>query len=209
MQAGEDRSAIYNFVLFLIQVGVGIELDLRVILPLNRFKLVAFLLKEELHHFGMRSDTDASGVFISNPPGNGPQDLVADGGLGLDEAFAFTIGARFAERPGEAFSGSFSGHLHETQLGNLEYIGLLFVPSQCFLQCIRHLLPVHCPVHVDEINYDNPAYVSQAQLVGYFFDRFQVGFENGFLQISLAHVSACVYVNCHQGLSEVDIDVTP
>ena len=56
----EDKSAIHNFVLFLIQVGVGMELDLRVILPLNRFKLVAFLLKEELHHFGMRSDTDAS-----------------------------------------------------------------------------------------------------------------------------------------------------
>ncbi len=56
----EDKSAIHNFVLFLIQVGVGMELDLRVILPLNRFKLVAFLLKEELHHFGMRSDADAS-----------------------------------------------------------------------------------------------------------------------------------------------------
>ena len=56
----EDKSAIHNFVLFLIQVGVGMELDLRVILPLNRFKLVAFLLKEELHHFGMRCDADAS-----------------------------------------------------------------------------------------------------------------------------------------------------
>ena len=43
----------------LVEVGVGIELDRSVVLPLDRLQLLAFLLKEEFYHFGMRSDADA------------------------------------------------------------------------------------------------------------------------------------------------------
>jgi hypothetical protein len=58
-QAGKDESTIHDFVLFLVQVGVGVELDLGVVFPLNSFKLVAFLFKKELYHLRMCGDTHA------------------------------------------------------------------------------------------------------------------------------------------------------
>lgn len=57
--AGGDKSAIHNFVLFLIEVGVGMELYRSIVLPLDRLQFFAFLLKEEFYHFRMRSDADA------------------------------------------------------------------------------------------------------------------------------------------------------
>src|SRR5262249_41337672 len=64
-------------------------------------------------------------------------------------------------------------------------------------------------VHINEINHNDAAQVTQADLADNLPDRVDVGFDDGVFQPrGLAHIFACIHVNGHQRLSLVDHDVS-
>lgn len=66
-----------------------------------------------------------------------------------------------------AFAGAFPRHLHQTQLGETVDAGLHPVFAEGLLQGVQHPPAMVFIVHVDEINDDNAAEVTQTQLAGY------------------------------------------
>lgn len=62
--------------------------------------------------------------------------------------------------------------------------------------------------HVDEVDDDQAADVTQAQLAGDFFCRFQVGLQCGFLDVAAFGGARRVDVDGHRGFGRVDDDGT-
>jgi hypothetical protein len=60
----------------------------------------------------------------------------------------------------------------------------------------QHGVAVFPRFHVDEVANDNSAEVAQAQLARGDLCGFQIGFENGVVEITTADEAACVYVHC-------------
>ena len=61
-------------------------------------------------------------------------------------------------------------------------------------------IPVLPHLHVDEVDHDDAADVTQPELVGHLFGGLQVVAEDRLLQIGLAHVLAGVDVDHREGL---------
>ena len=62
--------------------------------------------------------------------------------------------------------------------------------------------------HVDEVDNDQAAHVTQAQLAGDFFGRFQVGLQCGLLNVVTLGGTGGVDVDGHQGFGRIDDDGT-
>ena len=135
--------------------------------------------------------------------------LVDDGGLGQKHALALAVVAGLPEQASDVFPGAFTGHFDQAEFGHLEDLGLGLVPQQGFLEGGEDLFPVGFAFHVDEIDYDQPADIPQPELIRDLLDRFQVGLDNGFLQVVLSHVTAGVDVDGGQGLRGFDDNVPP
>ena len=72
------------------------------------------------------------------------------------------------------------------------------------LQGLQHQLPVFRVAHVDEVNDDDAAKVTQTQLPGDGLRRFQVRLEDSFLQVAPANKSPGVHINGGHGLGLVE-----
>ena len=57
--------------------------------------------------------------------------------------------------------------------------------------------------HIDKVDDDNAAQITQPQLARDGLRRFQIGFENGFLQISPANIAARVDIDRGHGFGLV------
>ncbi len=126
--------------------------------------------------------------------------LVAQGGGGLHIASALAVGAGLRQGPQEALPYALSGHLHQAQLGGVEYAGAGPVLLQGLLEGLKHLGPVLRPLHVYEVYDDYAPQVSEPHLAGNLPGGLQVGPQDGVLQVLLAHISAGVDIYDGHGL---------
>src|SRR5690349_12261705 len=63
-------------------------------------------------------------------------------------------------------------------------------------------------IHVDQVENDDPAAVSQSELISNFFDCFEVRLENRVLEVFLSDKTSRVHVDRDEGFRLVDDDVT-
>ena len=62
-------------------------------------------------------------------------------------------------------------------------------------------------LHVDEVADDQAADIAQTELARDFIGRFEIGLQNGLLDIAPALVATCIYVDGDQRFGFVDDDV--
>ncbi len=72
---------------------------------------------------------------------------------------------------------------------------------------LRDPLLVVAVTHVDEINDDQAADIAEAKLAADFLRRFEIGLENGRVQVLLRFVAARIDVDSHQRFGFIDTDV--
>ncbi len=93
----------------------------------------------------------------------------------------------------------FAGHLQQSQAGKAQYLGLNFIPDELLFQGFYNPFPMGRVFHINKINDNNAADVTQAQLAGYFHRCFQIGCQHCFRQVVAADVLAGVDIDGRQG----------
>src|SRR5690606_2233349 len=136
-----------------------------------------------------------------------PEDLIADRLRRFQLAAPLATHARLAEHLLEALAGALASHLHQTQFGDPDDIGLGVVALQLFFQSTQDLTPVLLVRHVDEIDDDDAADIAQAQLPGNGSRGFEVGLEDGFLQGAMTNEGAGIDVDGSHRFSRIDDQV--
>ena len=81
------------------------------------------------------------------------------------------------------------------------------VARQCLLEFLQHGIAMLQIIHVDEVADDNAAQIAQAQLPGDDLRRFQIGFEDGVVEIAHADKAAGVHIDRGERLGLIDDQV--
>ena len=113
------------------------------------------------------------------------------------------------QRLDEPLADPLSGHLDETELGDVEDLGRRLVPGQGGAERRRDLRPVRVDLHVDEVDDDDPADVPEPQLAGDLLGRLEVVPEHRLLEVRRADVLAGVHVDDRQRLGPLDDQRSP
>jgi hypothetical protein len=124
-----------------------------------------------------------------------------------DVAGSCAFGAGFGQQRQERFPSAFPGHFHQPQASNGEDFYFRPIVSRGLFQNLHHLDLVAFPAHVDEVDDNDAADVSDAQLFGDLFGRFQVrGGDRLFLRL-MADEFPRVHVDGAERFGLLDDDV--
>ena len=94
-----------------------------------------------------------------------------------------------------AFAGPFPGHFHKTELREAIDAGFHAVLTQRLLQRVQHATAVIFIVHIDKVDDDNAAQITQAKLTRDGLRRFDVSVEDGVIEVAMADKRAGVDVD--------------
>ena len=170
--------------------------------------MLAFLVEKKFDDFGRRHNTEFTRVELPGFAEDLAQDVVADAAGGLDDAFAGTGAAGFAQLVRQRLSGALARHLEQPQ--RREAVDRRFdaVSRQLLLKLGQYLRLMIFLDHVDEIDDDDAAQVAQPQLASNGLRSFQIGLENRVIEIARANKASGVDINGGEGLGLVDDQVT-
>src|SRR5262252_256369 len=104
------------------------------------------------------------GFAIVPLPPDRPQYFISDRGRGFDFAASLAMWTWAEQLIFQTLARSLAGHLHQAKLGNFQNIGARLVSFERFLKRIVDFLSVRFLLHIDEIDNDDTADVSQPQL---------------------------------------------
>ena len=121
-----------------------------------------------------------------------------------DHASAVAVGAVVGEVGEQALADALARHLDQTELGDVEHLGARLVARQGRLEGVDHLLAVVADLHVDEVDHDDPADVTQTELLGDFGRRLEVVAEHRLFEIGRADILARVHVDDGECLGVLD-----
>ena len=108
----------------------------------------------------------------------------------------------------QALAGAFPRHFHQTQGGHLGNLCLDMVLVEALLQGAQYLALVFPVRHIDKVDNDNAAEVTQSQLPGNGLRRLQIGLENGLFKVAMTDITTGVYIRGSHGLCLVNDQVT-
>ena len=107
----------------------------------------------------------------------------------------------------QTLAGALARHLDQPELGDFENVGARFVFFQRFPQSFVDLLAIGLFFHVDEVDDDEAADVSQPELAHDLLHRLDIGLEDRFFLIAFADEAAGVDVHSRQRFGPFDDDV--
>src|SRR5690606_16294369 len=125
-----------------------------------------------------------------------------------DGAPAITARADDAAGLAQRRAQTLTGHLQQTETGNAAYLHPGAVGFQTFADTLFHGTLVLGGRHVDEVDDDQAADVTQAQLTGDFLGGFEVGLQRSLLDVATLGGTGRVDVDGNQGFGVVDDDGT-
>src|SRR5436309_10666539 len=198
-----------DLVAFTVRV-VRLNRDLPVERARQPFESFLAVTLEVPRQLGMHAHDDLATVRILRRPDLGPHDAEDLGGerrVGLRDAAPLARRARRREQRAEILAHALARHLDEAQLGDLEHVRPRLVLGQCALERAVDLFTVLRRLHVDEVDDDDAAQVTQADLADDLADRLEVDLEHGLLEVAFADVLARVHVDRDQRFGVVDDDV--
>ncbi len=138
-----------------------------------------------------------------------PLDPAGHRGRRVDPPAPPTAGAPAGEGLIEGRAHPLAGHLHETELGDLERAGPGPIAAQVALELVEDPLPVVLRLHVDEVHDDDPTHVPQPELAGHLLGGVEVGPEDRLLGVPLPLPRELpgVHVDGDERLGGLDDDV--
>ena len=105
---------------------------------------------------------------------------------------------------GETFARTFARHFNQTQLGKAVDGHARTITRQRLAKLVEHRVLVLLVIHVDEIDNDDAAEITQPQLAGRHQCRLKVGFENRVVEIATTDKTAGIDINGGQRLGLID-----
>ncbi|CCQ85084.1 hypothetical protein PA18A_1673 [Pseudomonas aeruginosa 18A] len=123
-----------------------------------------------------------------------------------DDALAVAARADDAAGLAEGRTQALAGHFQQAEARDATDLDARAVGLEGFADTLFHGALVLRRGHVDEVDDDQAADVTQAQLAGDFLGRFQVGLQGGFLDVAALGGARRVDVDGNQGLGRVDDD---
>ena len=107
----------------------------------------------------------------------------------------------------QTLARALSRHLDQAELGEAVHGHARAVARKGFTQFSQHRVLVFIAVHVDEVNDDDAAKISQSQLPRNRQRRLKIGLENGVIKTAPRYKSTGVHVDRDQRLGLVNDDV--
>lgn len=174
---------------------------------LHPFDDIAFLVDDVFDDGGVGIDLEILAFHGVGDAEDFAEDLVADGGFGLEDAASVAVEARFVEGATEAFADALAGHFDETEIGDLEDIGFGAIALESGDKGGADAVAVFGAFHVDEVDDDQTADVSDAELIDDFGDGFEVGLEDGVLEVFATDKASGIDIDGGESFGLVDHEV--
>src|SRR5229473_3371145 len=208
----ECLSYLADVVLLPMQRGVGLDDDVLVRGLLELINQHGFACLQSFGDFGMHAQREIRRVVVGGGDGHLARfrlNFVAERGDGLHHAGAGAVRARLAEHAFEGLLGALAGDADAAEFIEGQRLGWSFVLLEGLLQRHKNFLAVAALFHVDEVNHDDAAEVTQANLPDDFFHGFEVGLDDSVFEArgALADEFAGVDVDGHERFGVVDDDV--
>jgi hypothetical protein len=135
-------------------------------------------------------------------------DFDAHGEGAFDFAAAFAVGAIVIDGGADAFGVALACHFHEAELGDGEDMGFGAVAAETFFHAEIDGLLIAARFHIDEIEDDEAAHVTEAKLTADFVGGLDIDFsDDGFLFFGGAFMAAGIDVDGDEGFGFVDDDI--
>ena len=125
----------------------------------------------------------------------------------FDFAATCTGGTWLTQNMGQAFTRALSGHLDQAKLRKSVYRYARTITRQRLPEFGEDSVFVFFAIHVNEVNNDNTAKVTQSQLPRNRLCGFKIGFENSVIETAPGHKPASVHINGDERFGLVDDDV--
>ena len=170
----------------------------------NRVNFSALFIQQEGGNIDRHLGMHRPGVFLHGFFLDDAQDMQRRG-LGTTNetdtvATRAWLVAGFTQRRLQALTRQFQ----QTKARQLAHLHPSAVVLQDFAQAVFHIALILDVFHVDEIDHDQAAQVTQTELTRNFFRRFHIGFEGGFFDIGALGGARRVDVDRHQRFGMVD-----
>ena len=107
----------------------------------------------------------------------------------------------------EVFARAFARQLYQAEAGEAVEGNAGAVEAEGFGQFLQYGFAVHVGRHVDKVDDDDAAQIAQAKFARDGVAGFEVGFENGFVEIARADEAAGVHVYRRHGFGGFDNQV--
>ncbi len=193
-----------DFVRRRFEVAVGNDDQLDAVAQLDAGDVDPLLVEQEGGDIDRHLQVHCAGVFLHCFFFEDAQDVQRGrfGAADVAGAVAARAGdvAGFGQRRAQALPGKFE----QAEAADLAGLHAGAVMAQGVAQTVFDFALVFRRLHVDEVDDDQAAKVTQAQLAGDFLRRFEVGAQCGFLDVGAFGGAAGVDVDRHQRFSMVD-----
>jgi len=170
-------------------------------------EMLALLVEQHLDHRRRGHDAKLLRVELARFAQDLAKDVMAHAARRFHLAAAPAHGARLAQQVGERLARALSRHLHQAELSEAADGDLGAVARELLLQLGEHRRLVLLARHVDEVDDDDAAEVAQPQLARDRLAGFEVGLEDGVVEIAAADEAARVHVDRCERFGLVDDEV--
>jgi hypothetical protein len=104
----------------------------------------------------------------------------------IDEnASTIAIRALIGEVDEQTLTDALAGHLHETEVGDVEDLRTGLVAGQCGSECVDDLATIVLDLHVDEVDHDDATDVAKAELLGDLLGGLEVVAEDRLFEVEV------------------------
>ncbi len=207
----ETRIVVFQAIQFVIgrvERFVGHQQDADALLEFDFGDLGALFVQQEAGHFHWHLHQHSGCVVFERLFLDDAQDLKCRAFGVADVAGAAATWAGNGGSLAQCGTQTLAAHFQQTELadGAKLYAGTIL--AQGIAQAVLHLAAVFGFFHVDEIDHDQPAQITQPGLAGHLVGGFQVGAGGGFFDVAALDGAGRVHVHGHQCFGLVDHDGT-
>lgn len=189
---------------FEVEIRADIEASFEFVLEFFDFGSVGS--DEVFDDGGVALDEEGGALFV-DPSSHVSFDPEADGFDAGDSSSAFAHGAFGGDGLGDGLSGAFAGDFDEAEGGDSSDARAGSVSFEGLFEVVHEFLFIGGVFHVDEVDDDNAAHVSEAELSADFVGGFDVGAEDGVREAGGPDLFSGVDVDGGEGFHLVDDEV--
>ena len=141
-------------------------------------KIMLFIIIQCIGHLFRRIDYILLGGLGLMGSDNFSHDLGTYGFNTLNPPFTLAYRTVAAKYVPETLPGTFTRHFHQTEGGEPVDTGLGTIMTQSILQRCQHTVAVLLALHIDEVNNNDPAEITQSKLSCNSSGRLYIGVED-------------------------------
>ena len=166
--------------------------------------VLTLFIQEEAGDINRHLSVNGTGAFFHGFFFQDSEDLECAAFRVTDHANTVTARARDVVAFSQSRTQALTGQFHQAEAADFGHLNASAVIAQSVLQTLFNSTLVLRIVHVDEVDHDQTAQVTQTHLTSDFVGSFAVGAESRFFDVGATRCTSGVHVNGHQRFGVVD-----